>query len=305
LSRPRLRESTATIVAIVLVALAATGCTTAVAVLTPVAVHRVLPFPRQTAFAGSRYDRFDRIPAEAPAEAPGESPTPTISATATLSPTELQLLRLKALHMAPPGYLLRQGITHFHPYGRREVVLTFDDGPSKNTTEVLSILRQYDVKATFFFVGKRCLGRQDTLRDVLAQGSEIGNHTWTHVSLLAQSLAWDEDQIKRTDDLFFQYTGLRPVWFRPQSGWVDQTGIDAIKAEHKRFVFWDDFGNDTVKTFGPRTIAGYVLEQAHPGSIILLHETNPNTVAALPRILSGLQARGYEITTLTSAMAGD
>jgi peptidoglycan-N-acetylglucosamine deacetylase len=212
----------------------------------------------------------------------------------------VELLLMKADRLGPPDYLTRQGMTSL-PHPGDTVALTFDDGPSADTRPILKILAKNHAQATFFMPGSRALGHGDILRDVMAEGSEIGNHTYSHVSLLAHTESWDESQVARAEQVYFSEVGVRPVWVRPQAGWLDQTGLDAIAALGKRYVFWNDCGDDTVSFFTPHMIARKVLDDVKPGSIILLHETNPRTVAALPRILAGLKARGLRVTSLTQA----
>lgn len=234
-------------------------------------------------------------------EAPFESePEPSLDDSLPLTPELAHLLWLKESRLPPPRPLLRQGVVHL-PRTGRSVVLTFDDGPSANTPAILAILRRYHAKATFFFVGGRAERKTAVLRAVLAQGSEIGNHTYDHVSLLGRTKAADEDEIRRAEAVYYREVGVRPVWVRPQSGWVDQIGLDAIAALGKRYVFWDDFGSDTVKRLTPADIESRVLERARPGSIILLHETSKRSVAALPGILAHLEERGLVVTSLTDA----
>jgi peptidoglycan-N-acetylglucosamine deacetylase len=249
------------------------------------------------AFAGER--SIITTEAFAVAETPGAD-VDTVPEPAGSAETA-RLLRLKALHQAPPPYILAQSIMRVPRPGRR-VVITFDDGPSKNTGRILDVLRRYGARATFFYVGGRCVGHADVLQATLAEGSEIANHTADHVSLLGHSLDWDKGEIQRAEDEYFADAGVRPVWVRPQSGWADRVGIEAMKALGKRYVFWDDFGSDTVAGYTVHDISARVLRLAQPGSIILLHETNPRTVLALPSILEGLQARGLEAVTLTQAM---
>lgn len=202
----------------------------------------------------------------------------------------------------PPEYLLAQGITRIKDAGKR-VVITFDDGPSPNTVDILHILTRYSSHATFFFIGGRAENSQSTLRSVLRQGSEIGNHTWQHTDLIREPIGWDEQQILRAEDIFHGLVGVDPVYVRPKGGQIDQAGMDAIKALHKLYVYWDVAGYDTVPEFTAADIRDNVLEAVRPGSIILLHETNPRTVAALPAILDGLHKRGYEVDDLTNVLA--
>jgi peptidoglycan/xylan/chitin deacetylase (PgdA/CDA1 family) len=212
------------------------------------------------------------------------------------------LAKLIKLRLAPPKYLLAQGVTSV-PAKPRRVALTFDNGPTDSEQAILPILTRFRAHATFFCIGSRSVGQAQALRAILAQGSEIGNHTYWHLSLIFHPLAWDEAQITRAETVFASEVGVRPIWVRPRGGWVDQTGIDAIKALHMRFAYWDDAGQDTVKTFSANSIARSVLRYAHPGAVILLHEKNPRTIAALPLILRTLERRGYWVTSLGGAFA--
>ncbi len=287
----------ASLIAIALVSVSAAVFTARTSGSPPPVAHRIASFPSRTALAGNPNDHLYRVPSEMPSE----TATPSVPATASLSPAERHLLDLRALHLAPPDYLLEDAIKNVPGAGRR-VVLTFDDGPSQNTTQVLSILRRHDAHATFFFVGRRAAVRHSVLPQVIAEGSEIGNHTLDHSSLLARGFDDDVREIRDAEAVFVRYVGVRPRWVRPMAGWADWTGLDAIRSLGKRDVFWDDFGNDTVPTFTPERIASSVLENVHPGAIILLHETNPRTVEALPGILRSLHRRGYEVVTLTEAI---
>jgi peptidoglycan/xylan/chitin deacetylase (PgdA/CDA1 family) len=222
----------------------------------------------------------------------GEAPNIELTAT--------QLLWRHDHRLGPPGYLTRQAMTSL-PGPGPAVALTFDDGPSKSTTEIVGILRRYGVHATFFFVGRRAEANPGGVTQVIEQGSEVGNHTLDHVALLGHSEAWDEAEITGAENVFYTIAGIRPVWVRPQAGWMDQPGIDAVHALNKRLVLWNDEGDDTVKFFTPDMIARHVLSNARPGSIILLHETNPRTVQSLPQILSGLRKRGLHVMSLGEA----
>lgn len=202
---------------------------------------------------------------------------------------------------APPPYILAQGITRVKGAGKR-VALTFDDGPSDNTKAVLRILSRYEVHATFFMPARRVEARTADASAVIGQGSEVGNHTYWHRELWHLSERAEEETITFADDAYYRCLGVRPKYVRPKGGVVDQAGIDAIKALGKTYVYWDVAGYDTVPEFTAKDIEANVLEGVRAGSVILLHETNPYTVEALPGIIEKLRRRGYKIQDLTELL---
>jgi peptidoglycan/xylan/chitin deacetylase (PgdA/CDA1 family) len=234
------------------------------------------------------------------------TPTPTYSPPRLHPNTARRLSSHKQTSIGrPPEYLIAQGLTRDANAGMR-VALTFDDGPSLNTTAVLGILTRYHAHATFFFIGGRATfpghWQPAVLRAVLKQGSEIGNHTLQHEELYKMTLAQDEAQIQQADDIFYRMAGVHPLYVRPQGGYLDATGLEAIKALHKMYVYWDCAGFDTVADFTSTDIYDSVMENVRPGSVVLLHETNHKTVAALPRILQSLEHRGYQVDDVSGLL---
>lgn len=250
---------------------------------------------------------FSAVDRQSVTMTPTTSPPKHLSSTSVLQPSTAKRLAAHG-HTSTaglPDYLVAQGFTRDADAGKR-VALTFDDGPSLNTTEILGILSRYRAHATFFFIGGRSQppGRWQpaVLRAVLRQGSEIGNHTMQHKQLYKMTFAQDEWQIEQAENVFYREVGVRPLYVRPAGGYLDQTGLDAIKALHKMYVYWDCAGFDTVKDFTSTDIYDSVMENVRSGSVILLHETNPRTVAALPRILASLEKRGYQVDDITGLL---
>jgi peptidoglycan-N-acetylglucosamine deacetylase len=185
------------------------------------------------------------------------------------------------------------------------VALTFDDGPSPNTAEVLDILEKYDAGATFFFVGRYVPVYPVQARRVLDDGFEIGNHTWDHVELKGMTAAKVRDQVKLTEDTIERITGARPQFVRPHGGVSDETARKVIRGMGLVLSNWDAAGYDSFAAAGtPQQIEEYAVKQTKAGSIILLHETNPATVQALPLILQRLQQDGYRAVTLGELLTG-
>jgi peptidoglycan-N-acetylglucosamine deacetylase len=189
----------------------------------------------------------------------------------------------------------------------RDIALTFDDGPGPYTPAVLSVLERFQVRATFFAIGKmlRYFGAA-TVREI-EDRDVIGDHTETH-PMLAQLSAHDQheelfEQIARIELL----GGHRPVLFRPPYGSFDAATIRQLHALHLLMVLWsvdtDDYQQPGVPVIVERALAG-----AHPGAIILLHDgggTRTQTIAALPAIIRGLRARGFDLVTVPQLLLED
>jgi peptidoglycan-N-acetylglucosamine deacetylase len=186
--------------------------------------------------------------------------------------------------------------------GARTVAITLDDGPSKNSAEVLSIFRRYGLRCTFFYVGNRTPRYRGLVRAAYDEGFEIGDHTWDHQELKNESRAFDLAEIDRCQTQLQGLTGHRPLFVRPPSGHWDRTGLDAISARRLVMALWSLHGHDTGPGTHAGTIARGVLDSASGGDVILLHETNPETVKALPAIIEGLRAKGLTPVTLSELL---
>jgi peptidoglycan/xylan/chitin deacetylase (PgdA/CDA1 family) len=192
------------------------------------------------------------------------------------------------------------GLVTNGPRDRKVVALTFDDGPSDYTDDFLRVLREKDVPGTFFEVGQVMPGREAAMRQILAQGSEIGDHTMDHVEYPGY------EQIaaaaRRIEDL----THFRPCLFRPPGGGVDGGVIAAAGSLGMRTVNWDVDPQDW-STPGTGAIYSDVVSHVQPGSIVLMHDgggPRGETLAALPRIIDTLRGRGYRFATVTEILGG-
>jgi peptidoglycan-N-acetylglucosamine deacetylase len=186
------------------------------------------------------------------------------------------------------------------PRDRRVVALTFDDGPSAYTPEFLDVLRSKHVEATFFEIGQEMPGREQTMRRILRQGSEIGNHTMHHAAFPGFA------EIAGASSLVESATHFRPCLFRPPGGGVDSAVIDAAAALGMRTVTWDVDPSDWSNP-GSGAVYGRVVEAVRPGSIVVMHDGGGDrggTLAALPSIVDTLRGRGYRFATV-SELLGD
>jgi peptidoglycan/xylan/chitin deacetylase (PgdA/CDA1 family) len=192
------------------------------------------------------------------------------------------------------------GLVTNGPRDRKVVALTFDDGPSDYTDDVLRVLREKDVPGTFFEVGQVMPGREDEMRQILAQGSELGDHTMDHVEYPGYA------QIAGAARRIEAYTHFRPCLFRPPGGAVNAGVVATAGGLGMRTVTWDVDPQDWT-TPGTEAIYANVVGHAQPGSIVLMHDgggPRGETLAALPRIIDTLRGRGYRFATVTELLGG-
>ncbi len=199
-----------------------------------------------------------------------------------------------------------QGIVRGGDRSTGMVAVTFDDGPSPNTTALINALKKAGVHGTFFFVGGRTVGHAGLVREVMALGNEIGDHTWTHTTLRGISPAIFEYQVEQAQRMLtYELLGYRPKVLRGRAGAADESLVRMAKSlgDDLLVVNWSADGDDTDFAKTPLDIANHVLKSARAGDIILLHETNPRTADALPLILSGLRDRGLKAVTVSELLA--
>jgi peptidoglycan/xylan/chitin deacetylase (PgdA/CDA1 family) len=191
---------------------------------------------------------------------------------------------------------LPTGCTHagrdFRTHGsrkRKRIAIGFDDGPSDYTSKVLAVLRRFGAHATFFEIGQETSGRAATMKSILAQGNEIGNHTLHHEANASSA------SLAETNRLIRNATGFRPCDFRPPDGAVNSGLIQRAHRERLVTVNWDVDPRDWSNP-GVGAIASNVIRNAHNGAIVVMHDgggDRAQTVEALPEILSHFQHRGY------------
>ncbi len=185
--------------------------------------------------------------------------------------------------------------------GSRErpvVALTFDDGPSEYTDRYLDVLKEEEVPATFFEIGQEMPGREDVMRRILAEGDEIGDHTMNHVEYPGY------DQIAGAAARIRQYTHFQPCLFRPPGGAVNESVVATAGSLGMRTINWDVDPRDWSLP-GQGSIEANILGHARNGSIILMHDgggPRDETLAALPNVIDGLRARGFEFATVSELL---
>ena len=190
---------------------------------------------------------------------------------------------------------------------RKEIALTFDDGPWYQTPQFLSLLERYQVPATFFEIGEQIaqFGQGGAIeRRMLADGDMVGDHTWSHI-VVAGAGPVAADQIQRTAAAIRDAThGFTPCLFRAPDGSVSSALIGEARSLGFTTIQWDIDPRDWALP-GVGEIEDNVLANAHPGAIVEMHDgggDRSETLEALPTIIDSLRARGYTFVTVTQLL---
>ncbi|WP_158582967.1 polysaccharide deacetylase family protein [Lysinibacillus yapensis] len=178
----------------------------------------------------------------------------------------------------------------------KKVALTFDDGPHhKITRQVLDLLAQYDAKATFFIVGNQVAGNESIVKAILAEGHEIGNHSWSHPNLTKLSPSNVSAQVDKTNNTIFKITGHYPTVFRPPYGEKNKTVEDSVSTP---LVMWTI---DTLdwKYRDSSKLLPKIQKTLKNNDVILMHDIHQSTADGLEKVLIYLQKEGYECVTVS------
>ncbi|WP_313072383.1 polysaccharide deacetylase family protein [Lacrimispora sp.] len=176
------------------------------------------------------------------------------------------------------------------------VALTFDDGPYAPVgNQIMDSLAQYGGKATFFVVGSRAAAYQTELKRMVAEGHEIGNHTFDHKYLTKLNGAQIQSEINRCNDAVFAASGVRPALVRLPGGLKNHTVLANVNAP---IIMWSI---DTLdwKTRNTSKTVNAVLSHVKDGDIVLMHELYSQTGAAALEIIPKLAAAGYQMVTVS------
>ncbi|TDF91879.1 polysaccharide deacetylase family protein [Paenibacillus piri] len=235
------------------------------------------------------------------APAPQPAPTdkqPARSASSRQSGKGKQL-SLSQLIKKYPDLLLLKG-----PAGTKKIALTFDDAPDKQfTPQVLDVLKKYNVKATFFIVGRQAEKHPEMVKRIAREGHIIGNHTYNHSLLTKLSDEQYRAQVTKTQKILKRSIGYTPRLLRPPYGEISESQLLWASDHHLIVVNWNVDSLDW-KQLSQQQVTDNILNHAKAGSIVLQHSGGgPNqdlsgTVHALPTIIQSLHGKGYQLVTL-------
>jgi len=200
------------------------------------------------------------------------------------------------------------GLVYWHgDISQPRIALTFDDGPNEPyTSEILDILKKYNVKATFFLLGKNVERYPDSARRIVEEGHAIGNHTYDHPYLLIQSRSHIKYEIEKAEQAIFKATNTKTHLFRSPYGADNSWLYHFAKEAGYVTIEWTVTGHNGGKEAAPDKIIKNILNGVTGGAIILLHDGNrlikgadrSHVVKALPSVIESLQQRGYQFVTV-------
>ena len=184
------------------------------------------------------------------------------------------------------------------------IAMTFDDGPSPETTpRLLDILKQRNIKATFFMIGQNAERNPAIVKRILAEGHEIGNHSWTHPQLSKLSDDRVTEEINKTQNAIKDASGYTPVLMRPPYGAITARQKDWIEKQFGLSVIIWSVDPFDWKRPGASVIEERILAGARPGAIVLSHDIHKQTVDAMPATLDALAAKGFKFVTVSQLIA--
>lgn len=179
------------------------------------------------------------------------------------------------------------------------IALTFDDGPIDNVTpKILQLLKDEDIKATFFMIGTNVEKYPKIARKVAADGHEIANHSYSHANLNKLNKTNMKQQLIHSQKIIEQITNYKPKLFRPPYGEYNETVINLAEESKQEIIMWSVDSYDW-KAKNKNTILDNTLKDLKPGSIILMHDIHEVTAESLPSLIKKLKSDNYEFVTVS------
>lgn len=189
-----------------------------------------------------------------------------------------------------------------HENESKKIALTFDDGPHpRYTSQILDLLDQYNIKATFFIVGVNATHYSDVLAEINNRGHEIGNHTYSHPHISRVNQTTLKREIEECEETIYQLTDCKTKLFRPPEGMIDSALLNALRNLDYRIILWDIDTRDWAHT-SPNDIAEQVINKVSSGDIILMHDyigKNSPTCEAMKIFIPVLKEQGYQFVVVS------
>ncbi|MCD0469479.1 polysaccharide deacetylase family protein [Flavobacterium sp. JAS] len=180
----------------------------------------------------------------------------------------------------------------------KKIAITFDDGPSIFTLEVLELLKKHNAKATFFCIGKNIETHPEIIKQIIAEGHLVGNHSYNHSKFFdfynAKKIT---EELQKTDSLLEKFTSKKINFFRPPYGVTTPSIRRALKITGHKVIGWNIRSLDG-GTKNQNLIFNRIIKRVSPGGIVLLHDTGSHSVLVLEQFLQFLQQNNYEVISV-------
>lgn len=191
------------------------------------------------------------------------------------------------------------------PKNSKKVALTFDDGPGKTTIRILEILKEKNVKATFFMLGNRVVKNPETAKKVAEAGHEIANHTYDHVNFFRYEAEDRKEKIQgellKSEEIIKKSTGIKPFLVRYPHGYSRQDARDVARENGYYVINWS-FGCDWDLKLTDEEMYDKYSGAIKNGAIFLMHDSNTKAVNILADFIDKLKESGYEIVTISELL---
>lgn len=214
------------------------------------------------------------------------------------------ILTITQSYLTIPSLVRAPGTYYMAHTQEKVVALTFDDGPDPtDTPDVLDILKEKKVCATFFVLGQAAQSNPYLLKRLVNEGHEIGNHSFNHDYQQRRLV----EEMNQTDKEVFAATGTHTYFYRPPGGFLSKSQLEIIKGNGHVVALWSVDSKDW-RNPGIKQIVDNVMKHVFPGAIILMHDGGyhrTQTVKALGPIIDALQERGYRLVTLSELKTMD
>ena len=193
-------------------------------------------------------------------------------------------------------------IYHNNKNAYMKIALTFDDGPHpRYTPQILDVLDEYNIKATFFVVGVNAKNYPDTIEEVIKRGHEIGNHTYSHPHVSCLNSYTLKEEVEKCESAIYELMDYKTKLFRPPEGMIDADVRTVLRSLDYKVILWDIDTRDWAHV-PPDEIAKNVVDNISSGDIILMHDYvsyNSPTVEAIKIFIPTLIDKGYKFVVVS------
>jgi peptidoglycan/xylan/chitin deacetylase (PgdA/CDA1 family) len=202
------------------------------------------------------------------------------------------------MHLPGTDLLRIQPVRTYLDRTRPMIALTFDDGPSQYTEEIVQLLGSYGCRATFCVLGSRATKQPERIRMAVAQGSEVVGHSWNHKLLTKLSNKAIKKDLQKTNKAIRAATGVSPAMYRPPYGGYDKDVRRVSKRQKLALLMWS-YDTYDWKLRDARKLFKLIQEDVREGQIILMHDIHEQTAEAMEQVIPWLVEQGYELVTVS------